>query len=144
MKKMLIVFLLLSSSTAYALPEINMAQVYTSLVDQWREEIKNAFEQAEKLIYNVVPNPDEDLLIPDEDPAKCPCKGTGTIKQGDGHETECPFHSSEFQEASTDVLTDPPLVKVNRIICECDTRCACNDCQCQKTTMDLWLKKEIK
>lgn len=122
MKRMLLVFLLFSSSTSYAISDIDMTQIYASLVDQWREEIKTAFEQAEKLVYNTIPSPDEDLVIPNEDPAKCPCKGTGVIKQGDGHDTPCPFHGAQFQE-------EPPLIKIESAKCECG--CEKQDCNCR-------------
>ena len=39
--------------------------------------------------------PDIPDLVPHEDPEKCPCKGTGVIVHGDGHETECPFHGAD-------------------------------------------------
>ena len=39
--------------------------------------------------------PDIPDLVPNEDPAKCPCKGTGKITHGDGHQTDCPFHGNQ-------------------------------------------------
>lgn len=60
--------------------------------------VNNAFELAESEVFkddvpvvpvvpnNVEPNPDAD---------KCPCKGTGKIKHGDGHTTPCPYHALE-------------------------------------------------
>lgn len=55
------------------------------------QEATSAFEKAEKEILDVTP---EDLSLPDPDPAKCVCKGTGLIKQGDGHVTKCPYHGN--------------------------------------------------
>lgn len=143
-------FILLSSSMAYAINNDDMV-IYTNLVQQWKNEISICFNNAEKEVYNIIPTPDDDLVRPDEDPAKCPCKGTGVITHGDGHTTPCPFHSKELpiepepEPKTTEVLKDPPLVKVNKVTCECETRCACDDCQCQKTTVDLLLRKtEIK
>jgi len=56
----------------------------------------NAFELAESNVFNttpVVPIVPDDIKPPDPDADKCPCKGTGVITHGDGHKTECPFHS---------------------------------------------------
>jgi len=62
------------------------------------DKIKKAeasFDYAERTILrdDVPNNPDDEIIRPDPDPDKCPCKGTGEIKHGDGHTTECPFHS---------------------------------------------------
>jgi len=144
--------LLFSLPISYCFGNNDMV-IYTNLVQQWRNEISICFNNAEKEVYNITPTPDDDLVRPDEDPAKCPCKGTGVITHGDGHTTPCPFHSKELpiepepepEPKTTEVLKDPPLVKINKVTCECETRCACDDCQCQKTTVDLLLKKtEIK
>jgi len=141
--KSIALFLALSS-TAYCITDTDVVMMYASLVEQWKEQISKSFDEAERLVYNVVPDIDDEL-IPNEDPAKCPCKGTGVIVHGDGHDTPCPFHSKEFQGSTSEVSEDPPLVKINKVTCECDTRCACDVCECQKTTVDLWLKKtEIK
>lgn len=53
-----------------------------------------AFVRAEEKLLNIKP---DDVIRPDPDPAKCPCKGTGTIKQGDGHNTQCPYHGKTTQ-----------------------------------------------
>jgi len=60
------------------------------------EEANKAFEKAEEKILNVQPKPD-DIIKPNPDAAKCPCKGTGVIKQGDGHSTPCPYHGKTTQ-----------------------------------------------
>lgn len=60
------------------------------------EEANVAFAKAEAKI--LVVNPDN-IIRPDPDAAKCPCKGTGLIKHGDGHTTKCPYH-----EKSTAIL----------------------------------------
>lgn len=60
------------------------------------EEANQAFEKAEEKILNVQPTPDE-IIRPNPDVAKCPCKGTGIIKQGDGHTTQCPYHGKTTQ-----------------------------------------------
>jgi hypothetical protein len=57
-------------------------------------EANIAFEKAEKEILNVKP---DGIIRPDPDPVKCPCKGTGLIKQGDGHVTQCPYHGKTTQ-----------------------------------------------
>ena len=123
MKKLItsIILLLTLSTRAYCISEKDVIQMYASVVDQWREQIVIAFDNAEKEVYRnnvpVVPvGP-----IPNEDPAKCPCKGTGVITHGDGHDTPCPFHSKEFGS-----------MEDKNFICECDSRCACEKCECIK------------
>lgn len=91
-----------------------------SQVEDWKSQISEAFDKAQSEIYNVVIP--EDNLIPNEDPKKCPCKGTGAITHGDGHKTPCPFHSKQ----------DPPLVKIQDFTCQCETKCGCNPCKCFK------------
>ena len=59
-------------------------------------------------------------LVPNEDPAKCPCKGTGKITHGDGHQTDCPFHGNQ------DVTSKGPSPDK----CKCDT--AETYCNCIK------------
>jgi len=63
---------------------------------------EGAFIEAEKAILDVdepaPPEPDDDddddddPVGPNPDPAKCICKGTGKIVQGDGHVSACPYH----------------------------------------------------
>lgn len=54
-------------------------------------KVKESFDEAE---LKFLPKVEKDEVAgPDKDPAKCVCKGTGKITQGDGHVTNCPFHS---------------------------------------------------
>jgi calcineurin-like phosphoesterase len=57
-------------------------------------EANSSFKKAEDKIFAV--NPDN-IIKPDPDPAKCPCKGTGVIRQGDNHVTQCPYHGKTTQ-----------------------------------------------
>lgn len=108
--KILLTLILCSFSyTVFAMSEPNIVNMYASLVDQWKEDVKTAFNDAEKEIFDI--DPPLVPIGPDEDPAKCPCKGTGTIVHGDGHKTPCPFHSSEFSS----------------------NNCNCEDCKCNLT-----------
>ena len=67
-------------------------------------DTKNAFDKAEQSILGVDPSPDPVTpAVPDPDPAKCVCKGTGEIVQGDGHITQCPYHGSK------EVLVEPTI-----------------------------------
>ena len=74
----------------------DITNMYAGYVEQWKQEVKNSFDEAEIKVYNITPIPD--IVGPDEDPNKCICKGTGVIKQGDGHTTPCPFHGSKFSQ----------------------------------------------
>ena len=58
------------------------------------EEANSAFSKAEEKLLNVKP---DNIIRPDPDPVKCPCKGTGLINQGDGHTTQCPYHGRATQ-----------------------------------------------
>lgn len=141
--------IMLLSSSSYAMADLDIEKIYASIVEQWRVEVKTAFDTAEKKVFNSVPTPDE-VVGPHEDPAKCVCKGSGTIVHGDGHTTPCPFHSREPEpeaepEVEVEAITDPPLVKIKKTTCRCETRCACDDCQCAKGEVELLLRKtEIK
>lgn len=73
------------------LPTADITDMYAQYIDEWKSQAKVAFEEAEAKVFVVVPKPD--VVGPDEDPAKCVCKGTGVIIHGDGHKTPCPFHS---------------------------------------------------
>lgn len=66
----------------------------SSATESWKEEIKASFNYAEQEIYKIKPKPD--IVGPHEDPDKCICKGSGIIRQGDGHTTPCPYHSKKF------------------------------------------------
>ena len=52
---------------------------------------EEAFTKAETSVLKTVP--DDEPLGPDPDPEECICKGTGKIVQGDGHVSDCPYHS---------------------------------------------------
>jgi hypothetical protein len=69
----------------------DIVNVYSSYVEEWQRDCSNAFDKAEKEIFEKKPEP-----LPDDgtnsDPTKCICKGTGIIVQGDGHKTPCRFH----------------------------------------------------
>jgi len=93
MKYFLLACLLLSGcSKQYT---CNIDSIFDSVLPMV-EEANAAFAKAESKI--LVVNPDN-IIRPDPDPAKCPCKGTGLIKHGDNHVTKCPYH-----EKSTAIL----------------------------------------
>lgn len=68
----------------------DITNMYSSYVAEWQEKCKNAFDTAEQEVFKPQPKPVVDDTNPD--PAKCICKGTGIIVQGDGHNTVCPYH----------------------------------------------------
>lgn len=76
------------------IPVSEITDIYTPYVDQWKNEAKVAFEDAEAKILSVKPKPDN-IVGPNPDAAKCICQGTGIIVQGDGHKTVCPYHGSK-------------------------------------------------
>jgi hypothetical protein len=86
----------------YSCSTEEITNMYAGYVDEWKKEIGNAFDEAEVKVFNVKPTPD--VVGPDPDPAKCICKGTGVIVQGDGHKTVCPYHGSKFGK---DVIVRP-------------------------------------
>ena len=55
--------------------------------------------------------PDIPDLVPHEDPDKCPCKGTGKITHGDGHQTDCPFHGNQDVTIKKKERIDPNDLK---------------------------------
>jgi len=74
-----------------------------------------AFTQAEGDVFGLSPViPDDGPLVPDPDPTKCICGGTGKIIHGDGHETDCPYHAKTAANNSES--------------------CACMSCSCNMTT----------
>lgn len=74
----------------------------TSDIQPIIDRTSEAFDMAQAKVFNVVPDDDDDKpLGPDPDVNKCICKGTGKIIQGDGHTTNCPYHS---------VSSPPPVV----------------------------------
>ena len=73
----------------------SIANMYADYINDWKEEVSQAFDEAEVKVFNVKPKPD--IVGPHEDPDKCVCKGTGVIVQGDGHKTLCPYHGNKYQ-----------------------------------------------
>ena len=71
-----------------------ITKMYEGYVEQWKKDIAYSFNEAEKEVYGSNPTPD--IVGPHPDPKKCICKGSGVIKQGDGHTTPCPYHGSKF------------------------------------------------
>jgi hypothetical protein len=67
----------------------DVTNMYSSYVEEWQTQAKQAFEEAEPQVFKVAPKPDDGT---NPDAAKCICKGTGIIVQGDGHKTVCPYH----------------------------------------------------
>jgi hypothetical protein len=69
----------------------DITNMYSTYVEEWKMECEKSFNEAEKEIFK---KDDIPVVVDDTnpDPAKCVCKGTGIIVQGDGHKTVCPFH----------------------------------------------------
>lgn len=93
MKNYTLLLLVLSgcSSNVFCVNPEDITDMYSSYVTEWQEKSKVAFDNAEKEVFSVVPKP-QPVVDTDPDPAKCICKGTGIIVQGDGHKTTCPYH----------------------------------------------------
>ena len=96
MKKVLLILSIMlagccATNSCY-LPTAEITEMYAQYIDEWKSQARIAFEEAEKEIFKVAPKPDV-IVGPNEDPAKCPCRGSGVIIHGDGHKTPCPFHS---------------------------------------------------
>ncbi len=83
-----------STDNSYTTPDDSIAKMYEGYVEQWKKDVIYSFNVAEKEIYGTDPVPVP--VGPDPDPKKCICKGTGVIKQGDGHVTPCPYHGKQF------------------------------------------------
>lgn len=69
----------------------DITNMYSSYIEEWKQQSNQAFTQAEKEIFkiNPIPKPDDGT---NPDASKCICKGSGIIVQGDGHKTQCPYH----------------------------------------------------
>jgi hypothetical protein len=76
----------------YCVNPEDITNMYSSYVTEWQEQCRVAFDNAEKEVFKIAPAP-KPVVDTDPDPAKCICKGTGIIVQGDGHKTVCPYHS---------------------------------------------------
>jgi len=82
--------------------------------------------------------PDVPDLAPNEDPDKCPCKGTGKITHGDGHKTDCPFHGNQDSTSDAELPVCPLNAEGEPVHkCKCDTDetyCNCEEvygkCSC--------------
>jgi|AOAMet1_04_M0_20_1038515.scaffolds.fasta_scaffold49512_1 hypothetical protein len=83
-----------ANNDTYTTPDDSIAKMYEGYVEQWKKDVKYSFNVAEKEVYGTDPAPVP--IGPDPDPKKCICKGTGVIKQGDGHVTPCPYHGKQF------------------------------------------------
>lgn len=80
-------------SNQYAdLPTHDITNMYSGYVDEWKIQIKTAFDEAESQVFKVEPKPDIVIPSQDPDPKKCICKGSGIIIHGDGHKTYCQYH----------------------------------------------------
>lgn len=90
---LLILFIGCSKHTdnEFACNTVDITNMYANYVEEWKLQAKKSFDEAELKVFNKTPVPD--IIGPNEDPRKCPCRGTGIIVHGDGHETQCPFHS---------------------------------------------------
>ena len=93
----LCVFAGCSASQLCEMKTEDVTNMYTSYVEEWKTEAKSSFDKAEQEIFKSNPQPSPDVVGPHPDPAKCICKGTGRIVQGDGHTTPCPYHSGQQQ-----------------------------------------------
>lgn len=72
-------------------------------VDSIIVKVEKSFEDAEsKILKPDNPKPDDKPIGPDPDAAKCICKGTGKIVQGDGHVSACPYHTGDVPDITDD------------------------------------------
>lgn len=94
MKKYMLLALILTgcSNNMFCVNPEDITNMYSSYVTEWQEQCRTAFDNAEKEVFKISPAP-KPVVDTDPDPAKCICKGTGIIVQGDGHKTECQYHS---------------------------------------------------
>ena len=83
-------------NNGFAAVDDSIARMYAGYVEEWKRDVSYSFDVAEKEVYGTDPKPEPTPIGPDPDPKKCICKGTGIIKQGDGHVTPCPYHGSKF------------------------------------------------
>ena len=77
------------------------------------DRTQEAFSESEASVLKIVP--DDEPLGPDPDPEKCICKGTGKIVQGDGHVSDCPYHSKK-SEVSKECKDGSCKVKSNMYV----------------------------
>ena len=126
-KILAIVLVSLFSTCVYA---DDVLSLYSGIAKEWKTQISKAFDKAEKEVYNVVVVPDEEIVKPDPDVKKCPCRGTGKIVHGDDHTTECPFHSRSSSVSDCPDGKCPLVAK--KTTCQCETKCGCKICKCNK------------
>lgn len=82
-------------------------KVLNTNVETLYPKIKEKFDEAE---VKFLPKVEKDeVLGPDKDAAKCVCKGTGKILQGDGHVTECPFHGKPKRQEPVPEVKQPVI-----------------------------------
>jgi thiol-disulfide isomerase/thioredoxin len=73
-------------------PAVVSTEVTNKSVDEFLPKVVIAFDKAEETYLKKEDiKPIDDGTNPDA--AKCICKGTGQIRQGDGHVTACPYHA---------------------------------------------------
>lgn len=102
MKYLVLLLVILCGCNNQQFGDINpqdLTDMYSSYVEEWKKECIVSFDNAEKEIFKE----DNTPVIIDEtnpDPAKCVCKGTGIIVQGDGHKTVCPYHGKSSSTQS--------------------------------------------
>lgn len=117
MKNSIVLVLLLAISVFFFLPKNEMmkdadGKILNANVETLYPKIKEKFDEAEAKFLPKVEK--EEVLGPNKDAAKCVCKGTGKILQGDGHVTECPFHGkAKRQEPAPEVKQEPVVEKVS-------------------------------
>jgi len=115
MKNQIVLVLLVAISIFFFIPKNEMlkdanGKVLNANVETLYPKIKEKFDEAE---VKFLPKVEKDVVVgPDKDAAKCVCKGTGKILQGDGHVTDCPFHGkTKRQEPLPE--TQPVVEKVS-------------------------------
>lgn len=90
----------INGGTAYGCSTKDITNMYADYIDQWKKEILVCFDTAEEEVFDNDPIPD--IIGPNPDPKKCPCGGSGWIKQGDGHKTKCPYHGEGMAKTIKD------------------------------------------
>tara|TARA_B100000085_G_scaffold280720_1_gene306117 strand:- start:151 stop:534 length:384 start_codon:yes stop_codon:yes gene_type:complete len=83
----------------------DITNMYEDYIEQWKADVKVAFDKAGSEVFKE-DNPTPDIIGPNPDPNKCPCGGSGWIKQGDGHKTKCPYHG----EGAAKILKEGLLI----------------------------------
>ena len=73
---------------------------YNDSVKDFHPVVISAFDEADKLMIDKT---EEVTDGQDPDPAKCICKGTGKITQGDGHVTDCRYHGKQGETNTLEI-----------------------------------------